>query len=301
MAWGPDRSVKAVLSVDYYASDRLWPQVLEAASGNPTNLYVLSAVNRALYHTGRLGYDLPLFQRPDDLLLLGRDLRAHWSRVDLYLDLGCANAALHHLSEALAVYGERPALLRRLALIHLVLGNVGTARIYLHSLARTPFHAAWAGDYLRRLAQDPTLARDPEIVRLRHLAPVADELIPLPAAALLEGLLDAHRDNRMACEYLVAHCLLSKDLRPLARDPRRLEALGSSPLPPLYDEALVLMARQAALDPATLVPAPSPAAVQRYERFAEAVRTFGQDPGRWSEPLAREFAGSYFLHYLSRR
>jgi hypothetical protein len=69
------RFPRAILAVDFYAAQAMWPQVVEAARANPENVYVLNTVNRALFHTGDLKDKLSLNQSPAHLLLLDHDVR----------------------------------------------------------------------------------------------------------------------------------------------------------------------------------------------------------------------------------
>ncbi len=292
-----DRDLKAIIAVDYYAQNRMWPEVLAAGRGHAQNRYVANAINCALYQTGRLGHDLPLDQTPETLLLPENDRRAHWNKIDLCLDLGCVNEALHHLAEALALYGERPFLLKRLAVANIALGNVGTAKIYLRALTRTLFHAGWAADYLQRLETDPTLSQDAEVTRLRHLRPAQDELIPMPADQLLWRLVMDHKDNRMAGEYLLSHCLLTRNLAGFMKVLRGLGYPGEKILPPLHEEALVLAAKHLGNDTRPLPIPPDSEPAKRLERFIEAMKAAGGDPARAAARVQNEFGNSYFYYF----
>lgn len=296
-----DQRLKALLEVDYHASRRQWPDVLAAARNNADHSYVRCAVNRAWYHLGRLGHELPLTQTPEHLLLPLGDPAAHWHGIDLYLDLGSLNLALHHATEAIAFYGEQPFLLRRLVLIHLALENIGTARIHLRALRRTPFQAAWAADCLRRLERDPAWVRDEEAARWRQQNPVADDLLPMPAEPLLLRLLEASPDNRMAAEYLIAHRMLARDLQGLARHFRRLDTMGLTNLPPRYDEAAVLAAERAGIDPGQFRPPPSAAALARYRMFQTAALAAGWHPQAPLDLLPKRFAHTYYYYFFSLR
>ncbi|MFZ0034772.1 MAG: DUF6057 family protein, partial [Sedimentisphaerales bacterium] len=50
--------LKAIISVDYYACNKMWPEVLEASAPYQNNKFINHTVNRALYHTGRLADDM---------------------------------------------------------------------------------------------------------------------------------------------------------------------------------------------------------------------------------------------------
>ena len=53
-----DRPEKTRFSVDYYAYHKMWPEVLAEATNNRDNHFVMHAVNRALYHTHKLGSEM---------------------------------------------------------------------------------------------------------------------------------------------------------------------------------------------------------------------------------------------------
>ncbi len=299
MHFALDRRLRAILAVDFYATQAMWPQVLQAARGNPENVYILNTVNRALYHTGDLKAKLPLSQSPAHLLLLDNDVRAHWNKADLYLDLGSVNMALHHLTEALAFYGERPYLLRRLAVANLALGNLDTARVELRSLSHTPCHRAWAEDYLRHIDADPTLSRDEEVTRLRRLMPRQDDLVPMPPELMLKDLLKANSDNRMAREYLVSYLLLEKDLKSLAENLGQPNLPGVTNQSGLYDEAALIIWKGAPKDASLVLPLPSAETQQRFQRFSALAKDAGRKALSSYPPILREFGDSYFLYYFS--
>lgn len=68
-----DKELKTVFAVDYYAYHNMWPKVLQIARRCPNTFFVVHAVNRALYHTGRLGYDMLSYpQNPGTLFLTAK-------------------------------------------------------------------------------------------------------------------------------------------------------------------------------------------------------------------------------------
>ena len=164
-----DRRLKTVLDVDYYCSHQMWSRALAAAQTQMQDPFVACSAAQAAYHLGRLSRTLPQVAAPDDLLLLGRGPYAHWKQAQLYLDLGFVNWALHHLTEAMEFWGERPLLLKKLAIANMALGNIATARIYLEALAQVPFQGGWARRHLHFLEADPTLDHDKEVAHLRSL------------------------------------------------------------------------------------------------------------------------------------
>ena len=291
------KEIGAMLRVDFYSYRKMWPQVLEAAKGAPNNLQVMCAKNQALYHSGRLGDDLRLTQDTQTLLLYDHKYRPDWSVIDLYLDLGFVNMAHHYLAEAVDIYGERPSLLERLVLVNAVIGNPGTARIYLNALCRVPFHAAWARDYLRRMEVDSSLEGDEEVARLRKSILKDDHVIPLPVDALMLKLLDRDKNNRMAFEYLMAHCLLTKNLKMFAEQCGRFADFNWGELPRYYQEAIVLAVSHLGLEINLKGRRLADEHGQRHQAFIRKLGAAGSDRLPMAVELQKEYGDSYYYFY----
>jgi hypothetical protein len=293
-----DREQKALLEVHYYACHRMWPQVLQAARGSPASYVAIHAVNRALYHTGRLHRDM--FRHPQDpgaLLLTGEDhLLGYWHKFDTLLDLGLVNLAEKNLAECMETYGAQPMILRRFAVINMVKGKIGAARIYLGALQMTLFHGQWARDYLSRLDADPTLSGDPEIQHLRAQCLRKDDTVQFFAREpMLLALVEQGGHNRMAFEYLMAQYLLTKQLDKLVQNMERLGEFGYAEIPPLWQEALVIYAY------GTRKPLALPVRAEvrrRIEHFSSVFNQYGRDKEAAFAELARDYYGSYFFYHI---
>ena len=205
----------------------MWPQVLQVAHRHPNSFrdgskisyFIIHAINRALYHTGRLGYEMFAYPQPSDALLLNANVFEHRMRADTYIDLGLMNMAEHTLTHCLETLGEHPIVLKRLALVDMVKGNIGAARIYLGALGKTFFHADWANSYLKKLESDPNLSTDQQIQRLRTLMMVKDcDFSSLDFENTFSALLQKNSQNRMAFEYLMAWYLLTDQLEKLVQN-----------------------------------------------------------------------------------
>jgi hypothetical protein len=302
VAWfSLDDGQKALLEVHHYACHRMWPQVLEAARRCPDNYTVMNAVNRALYHTGRLNRDMFTFlQHPDALMLTGEDhFLPYWHKFDTLIDLGLMNLAEKDLTECMETFGEHPMILQRLATVDLAKGKIDAARIYLGVLRKTLFFDEWANDYLSRLDADPTLSGDPEIQHLRAQCLKKDSTALFYAKEpMLSALVEQGGPNRMAFEYLMASYMLTGQLGRFAQNLTRLSELGYTQVPPLYQEAAVIYAY------GTRKPIPlggltiSPEAQQRIERFTSIYNKYGRDRDAAFNELAREFRGSYFFYRI---
>lgn len=294
-----DRRLAAVLAVDRCVQEQRWGDVPQAARGHEADRYVAAALAQAAFHTGQLTRRLPPVQKPGDLLLHDQTRRGHWNKAAFYWDLGYVNQALHHLAEAQEFCGPRPAILRRMALIHIALTNLPTARIYLNALTRVPFHATWARAYLARLDADPLLVADAEVSRLRRFMLRKDsvQLVWSPQE-VLTLLLEANAQNRMAFEYLMTCHLLTKDLNSFARDLQRWVGATGGALGPLWEEALVLAAHQPDAPPALRQHPVSPAVHQRLAHVLQVLQECGGDEQAAARRLEPDHGQSYFYYYL---
>jgi len=296
-----DQVQKTVLEVDYYAYNKMWPQVLRAARRYPNSYFIVHTANRALYHTGQLGSEMfSFYQTPHTLFLtLEEYADVYWKKFDMYLDLGYVNKAEHELCEALAAIGEHPLILKRLALINMVKENSASARIYLELLSKTLFHADWANSYLDRLKRHPNLSNDDQILRLRQLMVDEDRTWQsFENEQVLLDLLNKNRKNRMAFEYLMAWYLLTKQLDKFVQNLNRLDDFDYSQLPRHYEEAILLYTfdrkksidlhgRQISLD-----------SQRRFENFKHILVYYRGNTQMAYADLERNCRNSYLFYYI---
>jgi len=238
-----DNELKTLLEVDYYAYHRMWPQILEAYHRHPNSFFIVNAVNRALYYTGRLSSNMFSYpQHPDTLFLTSkRHISAFWKKADVYIDLGVMNMAESALIESMIRLKERPQILKRLAFISMVKADSGAARVYLGALSKTLFHADWANNYLAKIESDPNLSTDDQIQHLRDMMMETDYGFTnyVPERILL-ALLQKNRYNRMAFEYLMAWHLLTGQLDKFVQNLDRLDDFDYPGIPRNYEEAILI-------------------------------------------------------------
>jgi hypothetical protein len=296
-----DPREKARFAVDYYAYHRMWPEVLTAAQRAPDNHFVMLAVNRALYHTGRLGSEMFQWpQRPDDLLLTQSEYkRVFWQTFDVYLDLGLVNLAENALTEVLEGLGERPMILQRLATVNRVKGNLGTAKVYLGSLSHTLWHRDWALSQLKEIEADPTLAGDPEIQSLRSMALDKDRpTVRLPEEQMLSWLLEKNPKNQMAFEYLQSWLLLTKQLKRFVEPIGRLKDFGYQELPRHYEEATLIYAYGSRKRVDLEGFKPSSQLQQRAADFSGVLAQYNTDRAGALARMQGQYRGTYFYYFL---
>jgi hypothetical protein len=293
------KQLKILFETDYYAYHKKWPQLLETArryEGN--NFFITNAVNRALYNTNRLGYDMLSYPQHPNALFLTDDKHesSYWYRFDIHLQLGLINMAEHSLTKAMEKFGERPMLLRRLALVNMVKGNIGTARVYLEALAMTLFDADWARMHLDQLESDPSMATNQEIQRLRQLMLRKDfDLLVSDYGDLLLDLLEENQQNHMAFEYLMACYLIGKQHALLVQNLYRLDDFGYSEIPRLYEEAMIVYSVMTGKAPGRQI---SPESLKRWKEFRQILIRYDGDVKAALPDLKEKYGDTYFFFNL---
>jgi len=300
-----DTEKKTLFVIDYYADQRMWPQLLRIARRHPNNYFVVNAVNRALFHTGRLSYDMFSWpQHPDTLFLSNEEYKyAYWKKLGVYLDIGLVNMAENALTESLEGLGERPIILKWLALINMAKANYDSARIYLGALSKTLFHAGWANNYLERLKSDPNLSENKEIQRLRSVNMEDDYAFTSHhnIEATLLKLLEKNRQNRMAFEYLMSWYLLTGRLEKFVQNLDRLDDFGFSQFPRLYEEAMLVYVYSARKPVNLRGRLLSDESRQRFDGFNQVLNDYGKNKQAAFNQLAKDYWDSYIFYYVYGR
>jgi hypothetical protein len=191
--------------------------------------------------------------------------------------------------------------LQRLALINMVKGNSGSAKIYLGALSKTLFHAEWANNYLDRLQTDPNLAGDEYIQHLRSLC--LDKDVPiytLYKEKTLLWLLERNSQNRMAFEYLMAWYMLNKNLGKFAQNLERLQDFNYPELPTHYEEAAIIYIYGTGKPLNLSGYQPSPQKRRQIEDFTRIINSdkYKGNKQAASEELAKKYRNTYFYYFM---
>lgn len=308
LAW--DRDERQLLRISSFARDQKWPDVLRAAQktlGSSYNVFCNHDINRALFHTGRLGSDLFSYpQHPSALLLItgiqGRSTIRDLKGSDMFLELGDVNFAEQLAYETLELRGDNPHVLDRLARMSIVKGQTETARVFLGALSKDLVYGDYAEGLIQRLDNDSKLTGDKTIEHLRNCMLVADEaVVNYDEETLLGNLLERNRHNRMAFEYLMAYYLLTGRHEKITENIQYFRDLGYDKIPRCYEEAIALDIAMSQKEPNMHGWTISNRTVQRYEAFNSVGRNpiySRLDPRGLKEVLARDFADTYFFYYL---
>jgi len=302
-----EQSAGSFLRVHAYACQRQWPQLLDVARRLPktkANIACNHEINRALYHTGRLPYEMFSFpQNPHALLLTHQEQPSPLTELqlgELFTELGNLNTAQKMAGELLATEGPLGIVLEKLAWINIIKGQAKTARVYLKVLRKDPVYRDAAQEMLDGLADGFGPEQATRIDRLAACMPTDPVGVTYGGSVerILTGLLEQNPRNKMAFEYLMACHLLTRQLDRVIANLGRLNDFDYEGMPTHYEEALLIWRtmRREPIDPAAL--GISAATYQRYQSFLEVSRMLKTSRGSQAmNRLVREFGTTYFFYY----
>jgi hypothetical protein len=287
----------------------MWSKVLEIASRHPKSKMINHLANRALYNTGRLTQDMFKYGQHPDALLLTSEFStpaAWWRLADTYIELGHINLAEFVLNLATDAYGERPIFLKRLALVNMVKGNTGAAKVYLGALSRTLFEADWARAYLKKVECDPNLSTDEEIQHLRSIMTGTDRDCKSLEKKdnFFQDLFAKNRNNKMAFEYSQAYFLLTHQIDKFIGNLtlHSLKDFDYSRTPLVYEDAILAYNMVAKKDSELHGWKTSVESRERFDNFRNILRTqYGGDKNLAFKALAENYGDSYLFYALYGR
>ena len=308
-----DLPTKCLLQMAYSAEHERWTDVLKHARRLPSSdkhvseVRTVFHVNRALHFSGglldRMFSYVQVLNAPtlalrfDKIISMVRMVPLECS--DVLFDLGRINESEHMTYEALEVFGERPRTLKRLVHIHVLKGQPEAARRYLALLERSMLHSRWARRMLRQLDADPTLSGVPVIASHRELMLLRDVGGKFDLETMLEQLLERNPHNRMAFEYLMARCLLTRQLDRMVANLHRLDDFDYPHLPLHCEEALVIyLESTGSQEPDLGRRKIRPETRRRYREFMQVLQQFRGNAPAAFVALHRDFGDTYFFCYV---
>lgn len=293
--------------INCLSHDRLWSSVLEQAhflsAYNPS---AISHINRALCQTGRLSYEMFRYPQkeeydfwitPHNSFAISQCMVAS----DLLFEIGQVNRAERMAGEALELNGYLPDVLKRLADVNVLRGDLQAAGIFLNILAKTPFYGNWAAQRKREIEVDPKLSGDATLQQVRSLALTEDHPFGMATDQVLIQCLRQNRSNRMAFEYLMAHYLLTRELDSFVRYLPGAKSMSYQEIPTHYEEALLIAQKLKGAPigiPNINGKTPLPETIQRFERFNDQMRMWGKDLDRAKVGMLSEFGDTYWYYYV---
>ena len=302
-----DKVHRQIVLMNYLSRQGRWSEVLEPGNLLPKdiyNIYCNHDINRALYHTGRLPYDMLCFpQNPHALLLTHEEEESSMTQLkmcDTFIELGNVDYAEKLASEFLVIKGESGIVIEKLAWINIIKGQESTARIYLNALKKDLIYHDKAESMLSSLKngfepdEDAYIRQINSYIRTNGNARLYKESIE----EMLMQLLGHNPNNKMAFEYLMTCYLLAGQLDKIAANIGRLDQLGYQDVPTLYEEAMLIYygsrGQQLDLNKLNI----KRETIERYKRFVRLYNSMqAQDRQVVLRQLIREFGTSYFFYY----
>jgi hypothetical protein len=292
---------------NYYSRQKSWDKIIELSRHLPkgkANAFVSHDILRALYHMGRLPYDMFRCPLVPEAILLTHEKResdlTQWKLSDVFLELGHVNMAQRLASELLTTKGHLGIALEELGWISIIKGHPNTARVYLEALKKDLIYRGRAESLLRGLDSGFTPDQAAYVDRIRSC--MRDETAGVtgsePVDETLAGLLERNPGNKMAFEYLMACYLLTGRVDKIAENVGRLHDLGYQSIPTLYEEAILIHwgTQGKTTDLGTFHI--SQETLQRYETFVQIGNTMQpQNQQAVLGRLIRDFGSSYFFYY----
>ena len=286
---------------DFMVRMQMWNRILQYADSHaPSSPKTVSCLNLALGKTGRMpDYQFSYFQNGPEGLLPGF-VRDHTNPVatgEIYWHLGMVNTAQRFAFEAqesIPDFQKSGRFYQRLAQTNIVNGDWDVARKYLKALQNARFYRGWARETLALMDSGEIFEKRPELAQARDLRlKEHDFLFSDEEKDSMLGLLKVENPgNTMALDYLMAWCLLRKDLD------RFVECIGmveEPMMPKSYQEALLLRWVQTHQDFEGLPAFLAPAHALRINRFIADMKA-----GKSEEKLRKDYGDTYWFYYYFR-
>ena len=296
-----DPSKEEWMRYDFMVRMQMWNRImLTADKKNPGNPKTVSCLNLALAMTGRMpDSQFSYYQNgPEGLLpsFVG-DYTNPVSTGEIFWHLGMVNTAQRYAfeaQEAIPDFQKSARLYQRLAQTNIVNGDIPIARKYLKALQHTLFYKAWADETLALLDAGDIFAHRPDLEKARETRlREHDFLFSETEMDSMLGLLHVeHPGNAMALDYLMAWCLLRKDLD---RFVECISMVTAPTMPKAYQEALLLRWVLTHSDFGGLPPYLSPVHAQRISRFIADYQA-----RRPEAEMRREYGDTYWFYYYYR-
>lgn len=302
-----DYAARINLRIDYFARHKMWDKLLKQARksfSQSCDMFICHDVNRALYHTGRLLYDMFLYPQHHAGLVLTPSKRLPkemmvqvWvKRSNTLYELGHVNEAENASYEALSSLGYYPEGLHRLALINIIKGQTDAARTFLYALSKDFLYKDLAKQYLQRLDTDPLLSADEEIQRIRSFMLVEDSINKTTPKDLLEK----NKHNRMAFEYLMAFLLLTGQHTAVAHSIGYLDNFDypQGRIPRHLEEAILLYKAMTGKKVDLHGRQINAETVRRFQKFIQLFQRHKLDLQTAAKTLEEEFVDTYYYFYF---
>ncbi len=298
-----DLSKEEIIAYDYYTSHREWKKVIELADEKaPSTPLSVACLNLALCKEGLMADRMfNYYQHGTEGLLpsFTKDFTVPLIVSEIYYHIGFVNTAQRYAFESMECIPNRyknVRVVKRLAETNIINGEYAVARKYLKLLQHTLFYSRWATETLAALSDEKLVEQNTEWMQLRKYQTKEDFIFSEnEQSSMLGFVFSQDPTNRVAYEYLMALCLLRKDLNSFLTYYPMGKSIGYARIPESYQEALVYVWGLQHKDMTSITYPIDSSVLSNVAAYGKIYTSYAN-----AEPMLRkQFSGTYwyYLHY----
>lgn len=296
-----DMEKEKLFAYDFMARMSQWNKILTTSSRQaPDSPIAVECTNLALSKTKHMASDMFAFFQNGPAGLVPEFTRDHFSPVPtgmVYYHLGMINTAqtfFFEAQEGIPDFQKSARLTQALAKTNLINGDYEVARKYVGALKQTVFYRKWAKETERLLDNPELIEKVPEYAWLRSVRiKDHDFMFSQEEMDSMLGLLYVENNaNIMAMDYLLAWCLLRKDLQRFF-ECHKLLSEGYDARH--YQEAIVLYWALTHDGPEGMPEFVTNKVASDFTRFISSLQA-----GKDDASMEKEFGHTYWFYYYYR-
>lgn len=296
-----DMDKERLFGYDFMARMGQWNKILTTShKRTPDSPIAVECTNLALAKTGHMSSDMFSFFQNGPAGLLPEFTRDHFSPIPtgmVYYHLGMINTAqtfFFEAQEGIPDFQKSARLTQALVKTNLINGDYEVARKNIGALKQTLFYRKWAKETEELINNPELIDKVPEYAYLRSVRMKDhDFMFSQEEMDSMLGLLYVENNsNTMAMEYLLAWCLLRKDL-PRFFSCHKLLQKGYDARH--YQEAIVLYWALTHEGPEGMPDFISRNVATSFTKFISYVQA-----GRDEASMMKEFGNTYWFYYYYR-
>ena len=296
-----DMDKERLFGYDFMTRMGQWNKILSTSSRHtPDSPIAVECTNLALAKTEHLSSDMFTFFQNGPAGLLPEFTRDHFSPIPtgtVYYHLGMINTAqtfFFEAQEGIPDFQKSARLTQALVKTNIINGDYEVARKYVRALKQTLFYRKWAMETEKLLDEPGLINNVPEYAYLRSVRiKEHDFMFSQEEMDSMLGLLYVENNsNTMAMDYLLAWCLLRKDLDRFFECHKLLKEGYDARH---YQEAVVLYWALTHDGPEGMPSFVTRNTASSFARFISSVQS-----GRDEESMMKEFGNTYWFYYYYR-
>lgn len=296
-----DMEKERLFGYDFMTRMGQWNKILATSDKEaPDSPIAVECTNLALAKTAHMSSDMFSFFQNGPAGLIPEFTRDHFSPVPtgtVYYHLGMINTAqtfFFEAQEGIPDFQKSARLTQALAKTNLINGDYEVARKYVGALKQTLFYREWAKETERLINNPELIEKVPEYAYLRSVRiKDHDFMFSQEEMDSMLGLMYVENEaNVMAMDYLLAWCLLRKDL-PRFFECHKLLKKGYDARH--YQEAVVLYWALTHDGPEGMPGFVTRNVASDFTRFISSFQS-----GRDEASMQKEFGDTYWFYYYYR-